>query len=142
MSRRLRLAARVAMSGQLFWNDPEDSDSDMVQEAHDLAKRAGLNILSDKDLRAYIMDDTEMMGALFVGFTAGKYSFDVAVDPHYQGQGVGSYLTNLGISQFEEYDEVGEMEIDAVNPQMASMLETRGFYKVSEQGSHTIMRKA
>jgi len=127
------------------WVDTEDPNPDWYDAAYEIANKAGIRILRDKELTAIAIEDDQPVGALFTGHTGGVYSFDVAVLPEYQGRGIGKALTDEGIQHYRDsFDEESGvvMEIDAVNPKMVEILKKRGFEPAEERGSHTTMKRA
>jgi GNAT superfamily N-acetyltransferase len=125
-----------------FFSD-DDRDPQIEQQSYAMAKEAGINILSDKELTAAFIEYGEVLGALFTGVSGDTYSFDVAVSPQAQSKGIGSKLTNLGISLYDQdYADAGmKIELDAVNPQMIQMLKRRGFEVENQYGGHTLMTR-
>lgn len=125
-----------------FSQDDEEMDYDLAEEALQVAKLSGINILSDKELTAATIEGGKVTGALFTGLSGDVYSFDVAVDPAHQGKGIGSQLTDLGLQNFANYSEMGaSIKLDAVNPQMVEMLKRRGFSVTQQFGGHQIMER-
>lgn len=125
-----------------FSQDDEEMDYDLADEAFQVAKRSGINILSDKELTAATVERGKVTAALFTGLSGDVYSFDVAVDPPRQGKGLGSQLTDLGLENFGNYADMGaSIKLDAVNPQMVEMLKRRGFSVTSQFGGHQIMER-
>ena len=123
-----------------FSQDDEEMDYDLADEALQVAKRSGINILSDKELTAATIEKGKVTAALFTGLSGDVYSFDVAVDPTHQGKGLGSQLLDLGIREFDNYREMGaSMKIDVVNPLVIEMLKRRGFSVTGEFRGHTFL---
>lgn len=151
MSRIPRVASEVKPEGEfVFFNEGGEwyeevygDQYEMASEAYDVAKKAGINILSDKDLETAYVIDGRVVGALFTGFHSDEYSFDVAVDPEFQGKGIGKSLTEMGIEGFDQYDMDGEASIslDVVSPKMEDILSKRGFEVYYEEDGHKLMRK-
>ena len=127
-------------------DDEEEDQGDLYNQSHALAQSQGLNILRDKDPSCFVLDGKRLVGCLFVTDSSTKFSFDIVVDPRYQGQGVGSRLTDMAIQEYNEragaYDDY-EYEIDVVNPTMKRILECKGFRVLEKVGeSRWLMGKS
>ena len=118
----------------------EGYDSEFPEQDGDpweLADKAGIYVSSDKIPSSVAMDDEgEMLGASFVSedYSSGEYSMDIVVAKAAQGKGVGTKLLDDVMTSYSNFSyEVEDMgteatfRVDAVNPQMASMLAKRGF---------------
>ena len=124
----------------------DDDDFDYVQgnrEAYNLADKAGLNILRDKEPFVYTSLRGKVIGCLFVTDSNQKYSFDIVVSPKFRNLGIGSKLVDIAIQEYNErkpaYNEY-DYNIDVVSPSMKSILLKKGFSVLQELGSsHWIM---
>jgi hypothetical protein len=119
--------------------EPEDADEfDYVtagKVAYDLADKAGLNILRDKEPFIYATYNGKTVGCLFVTESNQKYSFDVVINPKFQNKGIGTKLVDFAIQEynsrvdaFDNYD----YNIDVVSPIMKSILLKKGFSVLKE----------
>ena len=110
-----------------------------------LAQREGVNFLSDKELLASVVDtDAGMVvAAVANAVTPEHYSFDTVVDHRYQHQGLGKQLIEIAMDEFENMKEAFpdiKLNLDIINPDIISHLETKyGLKVLEEMGSHTIM---
>ena len=114
-----------------------DNNENYSNQAWELAQNSSINVLSDKDLLDYYVlpNEDKVVGAVFSSWDNGEYSFDVVVDDAYQNQGIGSYLTDIAIGEFDSYKEAYEnayINVEVVNPYMKKILENKGF-GVSEE---------
>lgn len=114
------------------------------EDASRVAKKAGIHILSDRELTAIAVDERgAVIGALFTAFSPGQmeYTFDVAVDPAHQKKGIGTALTKAGISEFTAYadHEDAKMVLDVVNPTMERVLQGCGFHVTERIRGHAMM---
>jgi ribosomal protein S18 acetylase RimI-like enzyme len=128
---------------QLTYYDPDE----MYDKADPwaIADRAGIYISSDKEVAQVALVDDEIVGAVFeaVDYPNMAYSADIAVLPEFQGRGIGSQLADATVENFRDYQAEFEdltMEVDAVNPMAAEMLERRGAVEVGRTENHILMR--
>jgi ribosomal protein S18 acetylase RimI-like enzyme len=128
---------------QLTYYDPDE----MYDKADPwaIADQAGIYISSDKEVAQVALVDDEIVGAVFeaVDYPNMAYSADIAVLPEFQGRGIGSQLADATVENFKDYQaEFPDltMEIDAVNPIAAEMLERRGAVEVGRTENHILMR--
>ena len=121
--------------------DSDEYDIDKIyKELEQLQKKTTINILSDKEINTIALNDGSVVGALWTAFDGKIYSFDVVVDPAFEGKGIGSELTNIGMSEFYNYDDAGaRMELYVVNPRMEKLLAKKGFRKKKDVLGGTIM---
>jgi len=121
----------------------DDVDVDaLINGGYALTKKSTINILSDKELNTVAVIGDSVVGGLWTSFVDNIYSFDVIVDPEFEGLGIGSKLTDIGISDFDMYEDHGaKMELHVVNPKMESILKKKGFYVVKDILGATIMRR-
>ena len=129
-------------------DDEELQDMDLTNaDFKELAQRAGVNILSDKEFNCGHVDmdlgGGSIVSAMFTSWQNETYSFDTIVDPRYQNQGLGTELIQIGIDEFQEYqymDPEAKMELDVVNEGMVPFLERKyGLKVIDQQGGHYIM---
>ena len=133
----------------------EDSDSnydiyDLREQSDVLAKHSNINILRGKDISHVAISDGKVVGGIWEEcspadgpYTKGEqmiYSFDVIVDPKFQNLGIGSKLTDIGISDYDSYIDVADnMVLDVVNKSMEALLKKKGFVIMKEIQNHTFM---
>jgi len=99
-----------------------------LDRAWKIARASEINLLSHMDLKAIALVKGHVAGALFDSFVAGKYSFDIVVEPAYRGRGVGGVLLDAGLDEFAELQQYGAvLELNVVNPYMRAALLRRGF---------------
>jgi len=128
---------------EVFFYNPDEDDEGLGDAAWELASKSGIQVLSDKDLKAVVIDGGELVGAMFDSLVGDRYSFDVVVDKASRGRGVGSALIDAAMDEFESVRESGaEMVLDVVNPDMVPVLERRGLSVLDEEGGHVIMGHA
>jgi GNAT superfamily N-acetyltransferase len=108
-----------------------------------LASKVGVTVLSNKNLLAsYVdLDISRVVAAVFTSFDAGVFGFDVAVDPVYQGRGLGTELINIAMGEFREMPDA-TLELDVINKDLIPFLErTYGLEVTQQDGGHFIMRE-
>lgn len=126
---KLRFA--VVFAGDAY---EDDEQPEYVGDPWQVAGRAGIRALSDKDFLAGVVDleSNELVGAAFFGVDLGSgvYSFDVGVLPEYEGLGIGGELVRVCLHDYaelaEDYPEELRLIVDVVNPVMRAMLLKRG----------------
>lgn len=112
-------------------------DQEVMDGAWAIAEESAINILSDMELMGAIVPNSEriaeegpnagdIVGAWFGGGRDGGdvFSFDVVVDPAYQGQGLGKLLFNDAMAAAADYSRV---ELTVVNDRMRKIVEQNGF---------------
>jgi len=107
-----------------------------------LANKVGITILSDKDLFISVvdLDENRVIAALFNAYQNDEYSFDVVVDPNYQGQGIGTELIDIAMQDFRAMPEDAILKLDVVNKGLIPFLEKVYSLRVMDKdGSHYIM---
>jgi len=112
-----------------FNDDSIIDPSDAEKYAYNLAKRVNMGITSDRELLAVALYKNEMVGAIWQSFDDTVYTFDIAVEPKYQGVGIGSKLIDYGISNYDNYSDYPDASIqfDVTSPITKGALERRGF---------------
>ena len=104
-----------------------------AEAAYKLARRLGVNILSDKELFCVMGDQRQLIAAVWTSWVQNEFSFDVVVRPEYQNQGIGTKLVDECISEFEQtkeaYGDNTHISLHVINPLMESILARRGFVK-------------
>jgi 2'-5' RNA ligase/ribosomal protein S18 acetylase RimI-like enzyme len=124
--------------------DEEDA-GELSDQAYQLARKTVVNILSDKEPSLYALFDGMVVGALFISTGRDHFSFDVVVDPEFQGSGIGSHLVTDAENEFQiRRDAFGDdyqMQIDVINPKMKSLLENRGYQVTKDMGGRWMMTK-
>lgn len=111
-----------------------DYDSD-EGDPYDIAKRAGIYVSNDKEPILTATEGGKLVGAAFVSVdhASGEYSFDIAVDPDYQGRKIGTKLLDGVMEDYQsnawEFPDM-KIQVDAINPIMVKMLAKRGFEEV------------
>ncbi len=122
----------------------ESEDLDYV-EIEDVQRSSGINILSAMELKAVAKVDGKIVGCLWDSYyrTEGEYSFDVAVLPEYQRQGIGKMLIDAGIDTFQsEYIDMNpdaKLRLNVVNHDLVNYLVSIGFIVKDRIGDHVIM---
>jgi ribosomal protein S18 acetylase RimI-like enzyme/predicted GIY-YIG superfamily endonuclease len=123
----------------------EDDEGDYSDQAYELARKTVVNILSDKEPSLYALFDGMVVGALFVGTGQDHFSFDVVVDPEFQGSGIGSHLVADAENEYqtrrEAFGDDYKMQVDVINPKMKSLLENRGYRVTQDLGGRWMMTK-
>lgn len=124
--------------------DPEeDGFQEIIDQSWDLAKHAGIRILSDKDLSWVAVYRNRVVGAIFTSVVSNQFSFDTIVAPKWQKRGVGSKLIDLGIQEYKQlswdFPDI-EMVLDVVNPSARKILEKKGLVVIEHvAGDRVIM---
>ncbi len=120
----------------------EESDIDEYEasnEAFKIAEETGVNILRDKNLKGILYDTQEkkVVGGLWTSDNSETYSFDIAITPGYQNQGLSSELIKNAIEEYKSqkdmYEEMGEpfgMEVDVINPKLVQILQNKYNFKI------------
>jgi SPP1 gp7 family putative phage head morphogenesis protein len=126
-------------TGKVLYAD-EEGEIPGADQAWEIAKKSGINILSDKELTAMAYEGKKVVGALFTSLVGGEFSFDIVVDPKAGGKGIGTRLAQEGLRAFREVEEMGAvLKLDVVSPTMERILQRLGL-KVSERiGEHVMM---
>lgn len=118
------------------YDDEQESSIDEYQaemDAINIAKETGVNILRDKNLKGILYDTNEkiVVGALWTSDDSDAFSFDIAITPSYQNQGLSSKLITNAIDEYNvqkdiyddmERDQPFPMEVDVINPILAQTL--------------------
>jgi len=119
------------------WDYQEFEEHDYESEAWDLAQNSSINVLSNKELLDYRVNQNtnSVIGAVFYSVDNEVYSFDVVVDEKYQRQGIGTELTDSALQYYEEirdaYPDL-KIEVETVNPGMEKILLNKGFEVVQK----------
>ena len=122
-------------------DDPQPGDEARETKARALAKKVGIGILRNKNLRIVVQKGSKVVGALFDEL-GGHYSFDFVVDPAVQGTGIGRWLVNEADALAREYEEMGYASvIEAVNPLAQAMLVRRGFTVMDRGDGYAILER-
>lgn len=122
----------------------EDMDMDeyeAMEVADAIAKKSGISILSDKELNGLLLDNNEIIGALWISNDNEEFSFDIAISPKYRNKGYSHILIKNALFTYDElndmyYDINGEdmpMRIDVVNPILATTLQKKYGFKIIEK---------
>jgi len=131
----LKLSNRVEWVFEVPWDGPDPWE---------IAKQAGINIFSGKDFKAGLMVGGELVAVLFDEVSNDCYSFDIAVRPDRQKQGLGAKLMDYAIDEYDAISEAFEdldFCLDAVNPHAIRMLKRRGFVETGRERGHTFMSR-
>jgi hypothetical protein len=124
------------------YDDEQESSIDVSQAENDainIAKETGVNILRDKNLKGILYDTNEkiVVGALWTSDDSDAFSFDIAITPSYQKQGLSSKLITNAIeeynyqkSMYDEMDQPFPMEVDVINPKLVDILKTKYGFKI------------
>lgn len=135
--------ADEAKVGEIQYYDPDAADfaddydaaaalvAKQEEGAAALARKVDMGITRDRELHSTVSDSKgDVVGAAWRSFDGEEYAFDVAIDPAYQGKGLGSKLTDDMIGAFDEYQMLGPdavMRLHVTSPKMEEMLKRRGF---------------
>jgi GNAT superfamily N-acetyltransferase/DNA-directed RNA polymerase subunit RPC12/RpoP len=129
--------------------DEQESSIDEYQAVDDalkIAKETGVNILRDKNIKGILYDTNEkiVVGALWISDDSDAFSFDIAITPSYQNQGLSSELIRNAIDEYNyqksAYDEMGNpfpMEVDVINPKLVEILKTKYGFKTIKNVNDT-----
>lgn len=121
--------SREKIAASIEYSFVGESDYEVAGQAYDLARRSEISILSDKEPVLVAVGHSKVVGALFTSLMSNSYSFDVVVDPEYQGRGIGRELIDAGISEYSnlkaEMPEI-TMDLDVVNPTLQEAFRRRG----------------
>jgi 2'-5' RNA ligase/ribosomal protein S18 acetylase RimI-like enzyme len=131
----LKLSNRVEWVFEVPWDGPDPWK---------IADQAGINILSGKDFKAGLAVGGELVAVLFDEVSGDCYSFDVAVRPDKQKQGLGAKLMDYAIDEYDSLQEAFDglkFCLDAVNPHAIRMLKRRGFVETGRERGHTFMSR-
>jgi hypothetical protein len=124
------------------YNEDGDIDLDVDDQASELAKKNGVNILRGKNLTSVIYDkNRNVVGGLWTEVDGNEFSFDVVVDESVQGKKLGEKLVNEAISEFnnQDYDDSLVYKVDVTNPIMEKLLSKYGFEVEDRIQGHTMM---
>lgn len=144
---------RKAEQIELLWGEDLLDNEELVNnDPWAMANRAGVTVLADKEFVCGHVDLAPPSGeggivvsALFTSYFDGKFSFDVAVDHRYRGFMLGPTLTEIGMDQFREIQDMDPdaiLELDVINPKVVPFLEREyGLKVLKEEGDHYIMGK-
>ena len=113
-------------------------------EVHMIAKDGGVKILRDKELNSILIDNNRVIGGLWVSNDSDSFSFDIAIDSSYQNMGLSHKLITAAIDEFNHQKEVYgndlKMEVDVINPKLASILTNKyGFYKTADIDQNRVL---
>lgn len=117
---------------------------DVANDAHKLAKESNIGILSDKELRGVLIDDSnnEVAGAVWITNDSESFSFDVVVSPKYRRQGLSRQLIDFALEEHQNLEMMGRdipIEVDVVNPMMAKILKGYGFEVETQLGADRVI---
>jgi ribosomal protein S18 acetylase RimI-like enzyme len=133
---------RIIKISNYEYDEDYEMSEDSISQAWELVKKSDINVLRDKELRDIEHIGGEVAGALFDSWDNGTYSFDVVVDPKFQGQGIGTKLVDSAISFFNYESEAypnADISIDVVSPIMKNILLNKGFEITDIIGEHIYM---
>jgi len=126
-------------SEEMGFMDEDDKEMFVSEEeydnAYELAKSNGINILRDKELEQMLLDGEKVIGCLFTGYDGGnnEFSFDIIVDKDYRRQGLGTELLKSALECFNNYEELGTtLHIDVITVSSKKLMEKNGL-KIKEQ---------
>lgn len=114
----------------------EDGETDCLlgEAADNIAKQRGLGITRDRVLQFVAMFEDQVVGGAWVSFDGDNYEFDVAVDPNYDRQGIGTKLVQAAVSErseicqgYEEAEDQATMLVPVTSQSMCRLLEKEGF---------------
>mgnify|MGYP002633744194 CR=1 FL=1 len=122
-------------------DDPQPGDEARETKARALAKKVGIGILRNKNLRIVVQKGPTIVGALFDELGAFE-GLNLDVDPAVQGTGIGRWLVNEADALAREYEEMGYASvIEAVNPLAQAMLVRRGFTVTDRGDGYAILER-
>ena len=80
---------------------PEGLSAEQSKAMDVLPRRAGINILRDRNLQlAVTTDDGSPAAGLWASWYAGRFTFDVVVDSTARGRGLAKHLVHHAIRRF------------------------------------------
>lgn len=107
-------------------NDSGLTNYEIYDQAIKIARDNNIRIDNSKELSGYIIEDNEVVGALFEYVNNEIYSFDIVISKMMQRRGYGKELVQYGMQQYEVYKEAYgddlKLDIDVVNPYMKDLL--------------------
>lgn len=118
-----------------------DLTTQVLGYAEQLANAQGIHISEDKELRAYIEHNNDIVAVLYVTSDFRNcFSFDVVVAKSVQRKGLGVRLVDFAIQEYEYLKQTadaldyGELEycVEVVSNAMRRLLEKKGFYVYDE----------
>ncbi len=115
----------------------DTDDQEVMDGAWAIAEESGINILSDMELMGAIVPNGEriaeegpnaqdIVGAWFGGARDGGdvFSFDIVVDPAYQGNGISKLLFKDAMGAAQDYPET---RLTIVNKRLEGIASRSGF---------------
>lgn len=138
---------KYLMKEEIIPFNQEEDEYEIYDKAIELAKENGLNILSDKNLSAYVIENDQVIGALFDSVVNGnEYSFDIVIDKKYQNKGYGKSLVKYALDLYNEYKEIYgenlELKLDVINPNMRNLLKKHfNFKDIQKIGNERYLMK-
>ncbi len=126
-------------------DDYDIDEDDVYNGVLELSKSSGINILSDKDIKNVLYDVStqSIVGVLYDSISDNTYSFDIIINPKYQGSGFAKRLVDDAISEYDDASNVIDnlqMVADVVNPNMERLLSTKNFKEIDKKHGHTYMK--
>lgn len=133
----------------------DEDDYEIADAAEEIMKKVKIRIDSTKNLTLVAMNDDEVVGALYSGWTNGdtyegnqvyEFSFDVGVDPKFQGFSlVGPKLIEESMKMYDNessaYGEYTMIRLYVVNPKLADYLEKKYDFEVTKVGNDLILTR-
>lgn len=119
--------------------------SDFYNEIDNIVANSGINILSDKSLYAvsFNKSDNDIIGVLYVSVINDEFSFDIVINPKYQGKGFGKKLIDNAISEYNSLKDAYPdltIVVDVVNPNLVKHLQKIGFKTINQYSNRSIMK--
>jgi len=120
-------------------------------DALQIAKEGGVNILSNKELVGILIQTEllEVVGGLWVSYDNDSFSFDIAISKKHQGKGLSHRLIKAAMSEYniqnDTYQDMHDgkalpMQVDVINPLLAATLEKHyGFTVYSQVGPDRVI---
>jgi ribosomal protein S18 acetylase RimI-like enzyme len=124
-------------------DEDDELDLEILGQAEVLMDQVGIIVLRGKELQQVAITNDKVVGALFTEWEGNEFSFDVGVNPDFQGRGIGNRLIQVAIETYQFDKEAfpgAKMVIDVVNPRLADHLQSKfGFREEGREPGHIIM---
>jgi ribosomal protein S18 acetylase RimI-like enzyme len=140
------IETKYIQDGQLQSDDGEDIP-DFWEQINELEKSSGISILRGKELNVVLVEDGEVLGALYTELQNSskgeEFSFDLIVKPEHRNKGLGDKLVKLGLDDYKSlkngYNSKIKLKIDVVNPLLINTFKKNGLTVIKQDGGHTHM---
>lgn len=126
----------------IHYINPE-KDLEYIEQAYDLAQKENVGITRDKEVVNVVLDEeNNVIATTFNSWDFETFEFDIVVSKNHQGKKIGSQLTDISISRFEDYKKMNEsaqIKLFVVNDKMKNLLEKRNFEITQKMPNSYIM---